>query len=118
VRHNNTLVYALTSTCPLCRGLLRLRHRRDGQGSFLGCSQYPTCRFTAEYEPILNDLARRLHAAEARAHVPALFSDSLDRALRNLLGLIHPDRWKDHPLATELAKAVVDLRARAREGRL
>src|SRR5262245_45335162 len=78
VRHNNTVIYALTSTCPQCHGLLRLRHRRDGQGAFLGCSAFPACRFTAEYEPVLADLAARLEAAEA--HVPALSADSLDRA--------------------------------------
>jgi hypothetical protein len=31
--------------CPLCGGVLRVRHGRGGH-RFLGCSGYPDCRYT------------------------------------------------------------------------
>lgn len=36
--------------CPQCGKLMRIRHRKDRSGSFLGCSGYPDCRYTeSEY---------------------------------------------------------------------
>jgi len=112
---HNTAIYCLTATCPRCRGELRLRTRHDGQGSFVGCSEYPACKYTADYDAVIHALGKRLYAAEAREHVPALSLQSLDRDLRKLVAIVHPDRWQDHPLATELTKAVNALRAKLRD---
>jgi len=35
--------------CPACGGLLKARRGRDG--SFLGCTNYPTCRYTRDLNP-------------------------------------------------------------------
>jgi ssDNA-binding Zn-finger/Zn-ribbon topoisomerase 1 len=56
--------YTVTSSCPLCGGVLRLRQRRD-HSLFVGCARYPHCAFSAPYEPIveaLKDQVERLQA--------------------------------------------------------
>jgi hypothetical protein len=42
----------------------------------------------------------------------------LDRALRRLLTVCHPDKWQGHAVAEALTKAVLDLRERLKEGQL
>ncbi|MCD8040065.1 MAG: NERD domain-containing protein [Clostridia bacterium] len=36
--------------CPQCGGKLVVRNRKDGTGSFYGCSNYPKCKFTKNIE--------------------------------------------------------------------
>lgn len=36
---------AVFGACPQCGGALRSRNRRDGTGSFVGCSNFPDCRY-------------------------------------------------------------------------
>jgi ssDNA-binding Zn-finger/Zn-ribbon topoisomerase 1 len=41
--------YSSDATCPKCGGELQLRTQRSGSrpgSQFLGCSNYPACRFT------------------------------------------------------------------------
>ena len=43
--------FASTTICPRCGGTLRLRTARSGRragSQFLGCSRYPTCRYTKQ----------------------------------------------------------------------
>ena len=108
---HHTAIYSLTATCPRCLGELRLRTRHDGQGSFVGCSAYPSCTYTAPYDAVLHALGTRLAAAEARGHVPALSLHTLEKDLKRLMAIVHPDKWRDHPLATEVAKHVNAIRA-------
>jgi glucose-6-phosphate-specific signal transduction histidine kinase len=39
----------------------------------------------------------------------------MHRELTTLLATIHPDKWSDHPAATELTKNVIELRQRLKE---
>jgi len=41
---------------------------------------------------------------------------TLDRTVRQLIALAHPDRWPDNPLAHELTVALVALRETLRPG--
>jgi ssDNA-binding Zn-finger/Zn-ribbon topoisomerase 1 len=116
--NDSTPQYTVTATCPQCRGPLRLRQRRDGSGAFLGCEHYPGCRYTAPYDQAIDALAKRLHAAEKGIPAHSVSRAALDRALKHLIAVAHPDRWADHPAATELSKLANDIRARVREGRL
>ena len=52
---------------------------------------------------------------EARRQVVAERA-TLDRTVRQLIALAHPDRWPDTPLAHELTVALVALRATLRLG--
>jgi len=47
--------------------------------------------------------------ADAQRHVAAERA-TLDRTVRQLIALAHPDRWPDTPLAHELTVALVALR--------
>ena len=48
-------------------------------------------------------------AAATDGHLTA---KRVDDELRRLLAVCHPDKWQDHPVATELSKAVGELRER------
>ena len=115
--------------CPECGYRLALRHSsRDGQ-PFLGCTQYPRCRFSARFDDTLQDLADRLARAEAeieflrRQRHPVQAADMvgrhvIDRELRRLAAACHPDRWSGSPVAEEATKQVLDLRQRVQGGNL
>jgi hypothetical protein len=53
--------------------------------------------------------------ADAQRHVAAERA-TLDRTVRQLIALAHPDRWPDTPLAHELTVALVALRDTLRPG--
>jgi ssDNA-binding Zn-finger/Zn-ribbon topoisomerase 1 len=126
--HSHTPTYALTAVCPRCDVPLCVR---DGaRGYFIGCSGYPGCRYTSEYDRALQSLGKRLHDLEDEVSVlhfsaceslPLKCSPSIpatldiDRELKKLLLSCHPDRWQGHPVATALTQAVLELRDRIRE---
>ena len=61
----------------------------------------------------------RRQVAEAQAESQrqrAAERATLDRTVRQLIALAHPDRWPDTPLAHELTVALVALRATLRPG--
>ena len=110
-----------------------LRQNRQTATLFTGCSAYPGCAFAEPHYPRVQALstevaqavqalttrvaqmqteARRqvAHAqADAQRHVAAERA-TLDRTVRQLIALAHPDRWPDTPLAHELTVALVALR--------
>jgi hypothetical protein len=53
--------------------------------------------------------------ADAQRHVAAERA-TLDRTVRQLIALAHPDRWPDTPLAHELTVALVALRTTLQPG--
>ena len=66
-------------------------------------------------------MSRRLqgHGPQAQADAQRqVVADraTLDRTVRQLIALAHPDRWPDTPLAHELTVALVALRATLRPG--
>ena len=122
-RHYTIQAYYLSATCPQCQAPLRLRYRRDGCGPFIGCERFPHCRFTAEYDQALQNLAVRMQVLEDEAK--ALRSGvrapvHLERILTTLIFLAHPDRWHQGQPATQLAHevttALIDLRTQLQGG--
>lgn len=101
--------------CPRCGAALVLRTNREKTRKFLGCDDFPACRFSEEYEP-------RLDAALALMLSQKIDAESLRQSfqdeIRALIFLAHPDRWPGNPLAHELTAALNDLRQRLRKGGL
>jgi len=62
---------ATAETCPECGGTLILRDGR--RGKFLGCSNYPKCRYTRDYagEEIVGEPAQVVEEPDARQERPA-----------------------------------------------
>ena len=105
-----------------------LRQNRQTAALFTGCSAYPSCAFTEPHDPRVQTLAIQVvqvrdearrqvaHAqADAQRHVAAERA-TLDRTVRQLIALAHPDRWPDTPLAHELTVALVALRKTLQPG--
>ena len=120
--------YRLAADCPRCGAPLVLRQNRQSGALFTGCSAYPGCTFSEPHDPRVQTLStgvvRAVEAlatqvaqsqAAAQRHAAAERA-SLERRVRQLIALAHPDRWPDTPLAHELTVALVALRERLRRG--
>ena len=57
--------FAIVVRCPKCEGFLSDRPRRDGSGTFLGCDNYPDCRFTTSADLPRQLVAEKLLELEA-----------------------------------------------------
>jgi hypothetical protein len=131
--------YRLAADCPRCGAPLVLRHNRQTDVLFTGCSAYPRCAFTEPHDPRVQSLGLGVVQAvqrlatqvvqaqtEARHQVAQAQADAqrqqaaeratLERAVRQLIALAHPDRWPETPLAHELTVALVALRETLRPG--
>jgi hypothetical protein len=116
--------YRLAADCPCCGAPLVLRQHRQTAALFTGCSAYPGCAFAEPHDPRVQTLAK-VHAearrqvahaqADAQRHVAAERAN-LDRTVRQLIALAHPDRWPDTPLAHALTVALVALRTTLQPG--
>jgi len=116
-----------------------LRQNRQTGALFTGCSAYPGCAFTEPHDPRVQTLSTGVVQAvqtlatqvvqvqaEARRQVAdaqveaqrqmAAERATLERTVRQLIALAHPDRWPDTPLAHELTVALVALRETLRPG--
>ena len=120
--------YRLAADCPHCGAPLVLRQNRQTGVLFTGCSAYPGCAFAEPHDPRVQTLSagvvQAVHTlatqvvqaqAEAQRQVAAERA-TLDRTVRQLIALAHPDRWPDTPLAHALTVALVALRATLRPG--
>jgi len=66
---------------------------------------------------VQTEAQRRVTEAQAEAQRQvAAERATLDRTVRQLIALAHPDRWPDTPLAHELTVALVALRETLRPG--
>ncbi|HSF30907.1 MAG TPA: hypothetical protein VLK82_10615, partial [Candidatus Tectomicrobia bacterium] len=105
-----------------------LRQNRQTDVVFTGCSAYPRCPFTEPHDPRVQTLstgvvqavqtlvtqvaqmqtqAQQLAQAQAASQQQAAAERAtLDRTVRQLIALAHPDRWPDTPLAHELTVAL------------
>ena len=131
--------YRLAADCPRCGAPLVLRQNRQTNVLFTGCSAYPSCLFTEPHDPRVQTLSRGVVQAvqtlatqvvqvhtEARHQVAQAQADAqrqlaaeratLERTVRQLIALAHPDRWPETPLAHELTVALVALRETLRLG--
>jgi hypothetical protein len=123
--------YRLAADCPRCGAPLVLRQNRQTGALFTGCTAYPGCPFTEPHDPRVQTLSTaviqavqrlaaqvaQMQAAQAEAQRQgAAERAALDRTVRQLIALAHPDRWPDTPLAHELTVALVALRATLQPG--
>ena len=131
--------YRVAADCPHCGAPLVLRQNRQTGALFTGCSAYPGCAFTEPHDSRVQTLSTGLVQAvqtlatqvgqaqvEARRQVAEAQAESqrqlaaeratLDRTVRQLIALAHPDRWPDTPLAHELTVALVALRKTLQPG--
>lgn len=125
--------YRLAADCPRCGAPLVLRQNRQTGARFTGCSAYPGCAFAEPHDPRVQALSTAVVQAvqtlatqvaqmqtevqRQRAHLQAEVQRqvaaeraTLDRTVRQLIALAHPDRWPETPLAHELTVALVALR--------
>jgi hypothetical protein len=133
------MAYRLAADCPRCGAPLVLRENRQTAILFTGCSAYPGCAFAEPHDPrvqaLSTEVAQAVQAlaaqvaqvqteaqgqvalaqAETQRHVAAERA-ALDRTVRHLIALAHPDRWPDTPLAHELTVAMVALRKTLQPG--
>ena len=81
---------ALTGECPLCGRVLRTRYRRSDRQPFVGCTGYPDCTYTCDYD----DVIERLHdeMEELRQQKPSDDHRELKAKLRSVIFDFHPDR--------------------------
>src|SRR5438445_7828571 len=129
--------YRLAADCPHCGAPLVLRQNRQTGALFTGCSAYPGCAFTEPHDArvqalstglvqAVQTLATQVVQAQARRLVAETQTETqrqlaaeratLERTVRQLIALAHPDRWPDTPLAHEITVALVALRATLRPG--
>jgi len=107
--------YRLSTECPRCGEPLTVRkNRRDGT-LFLGCDGYPSCRFTEELVPALEELREQMQVhiqqqMQSRDVATSPTLNEISRRIRKTITAIHPDRWSDHPLAAEVTKELNSLR--------
>ena len=127
--------YRLAADCPHCGAPLVLRQNRQTGVLFTGCSAYPGCGFAEPHDPRVQTLSAGVVQAvhtlatqvrqvqtEARRQVAQAQADAqrqvaveraiLERTVRQLIALAHPDRWPDTPLAHELTVGHCQLNAR------
>src|SRR5712691_6360421 len=120
--------YRLAAACPHCGAPLVLRQNRQTGALFTGCSAYPGCAFTEPHDArvqtlstglveAVQTLATQVVQAQAESQRQrAAERATLDRTVRQLIALAHPDRWPDTPLAHELTVALVALRQTLQPG--
>ena len=129
--------YRLAADCPHCGAPLVLRQNRQTGALFTGCSAYPGCAFTEPHDArvqalstglvqAVQTLATQVVQAQARRLVAETQTETqrqlaaeratLERTVRQLIALAHPDRWPDTPLAHEITVALVALRQTLQPG--
>ena len=129
--------YRLAADCPHCGAPLVLRQNRQTGALFTGCSAYPGCAFTEPHDArvqalstglvqAVQTLATQVVQAQARRLVAETQTETqrqlaaeratLERTVRQLIALAHPDRWPDTPLAHDLTVALVALRKMLQPG--
>jgi len=106
----------LTGTCPLCDSRLHVRNRHSDGAPFIGCSSFPGCRYTSDYDVTLesiydemDELRRKLNDAKQCDAAAAL-----KKRLVQLVFRFHPDRAGQtiatHDVVAELNRLVDSLR--------
>ncbi len=102
--------FRLCGECPRCDAEIVVRTRRADGARFVSCSAYPSCRWAGDYDNALAELAAR-YEQQAPRQRPRGDVD-ISRELRRVIAAVHPDRHRDNPLATEIAKLLNELRDR------
>lgn len=56
----------LTKDCPRCGKQAELKKNRRRGTTFIGCTGYPECKWTAEHDELVEELAGELYALRER----------------------------------------------------
>ena len=122
--------FAISTLCPDCNAVLRVRsNRRDGH-HFVGCSRYPRCNFTSDYDELIEDLGEKIERLEdwvryLRGELRDAGNDrdagmiqsaEVDDKLKGLVFELHPDRRGEAISTTEVTQRINDLRSRLHAG--
>ena len=92
----SALRFVIAYSCPKCGEDLARRTRRSDGNPFLGCTGYPSCRFTAPYDAREQALARRID--ELEDELAGLTEGGVSaKDIRDVLVWAHPDK---HPGGT------------------
>lgn len=59
-------VYRMTSSCPSCEGALVLRESRLDGGKFVGCENFPDCKFHESFDTRYQEVLTHCHEIEAQ----------------------------------------------------
>ena len=97
---NPRILVISSDECPKCGMTLSVKTRRSDGGPFVGCSGYPSCRFTQSIsmsEVLEREFQRGYHKGRIdnsiRLGRPArTINSNADKAIRNLVFKYHPDR--------------------------
>jgi len=112
-----SVALVVVECCPACgRGKMVQRTNRRDRSSFLGCSEYPRCKFTEPFDARVHRLVERIAELEqslATTAPPML--PALAESRRDIVALTHPDRHRGdcQPLALEATKRLNALRDEA-----
>ena len=109
------MAYSIRAECPECGRAMRVRTNRRDRSQFLGCTGYPNCRYSEEYEPQAQALARQVVELEAHLHraihaTPRSVAPEIDAKLRRLIFQFHPDRVGETIKTHEVTVALNSLR--------
>jgi ssDNA-binding Zn-finger/Zn-ribbon topoisomerase 1 len=116
---------ALTGICPLCDSALVMRKARRDQSTYIGCTNYPHCTYSSEYDEALQQLRDQLARAEAEAALLRLQTrpvaphkliqrSLVESGLQRLGNLVLQKRHVDPALAAEVTNAIMLLCQRVR----
>ncbi len=113
-------LYSIRASCPECEAPLRRRMNNTTYEHFLGCSSYPNCRHAEPLVEAEQDLAEQIVLLEAalkraihstpRVREAEPVAVNVDRKLKALLFMFHPDRRGETVPANEIATALNNLR--------
>ncbi len=110
------MAYSIRAECPECGRAMRVRTNRRDRSQFLGCTGYPNCRYSEEYEPQAQALARQI--AELETHLTRAIQSGgrrrttdIDAELKRMIFRFHPDRVGETVPAHDVAVALNELRS-------
>ena len=103
--------YHLSTECPECYdGDLTIRHAKATRKPFIGCTNYPRCRFTCEYSEFVQSfcqevdrLRREVAMLRLRREDGSVPQEPLLRRLKSIIADVHPDRFGGSDHAATLA---------------
>lgn len=82
----------------MCRGeIVRKSNKRDGN-QFLGCSQWPSCKFTEAWDSDVAALCERMQNLESelaavKVSIANRNNADISKSLRTIIAFAHPDKW-------------------------
>ena len=94
--------FILTRDCPKCNEPLVVRRRKKDNRKFVGCSNFPECKFACNYEPAIDEAGEGQQYARPR-YTSDRSGIDWDHELKALIVMAHPDRvCNQHDITSHL----------------